>query len=88
MSPQFSAFLGGQPILSGHLRFFSLPEFNATDLATGSLRQLVYELYLARVLVRGGRVLGVLLELFDQLLTWLVVSGEDHKRLYYVPLSS
>src|SRR5919112_759997 len=69
-------------ILTARLRGLALAELDPPDLAAGGLRQLVYELYLARVLVRGGHPPGVVLEVFDQFLARLVVGGEDHVRLY------
>jgi len=55
----------------------ALAEFDAADLAGDGLGQLVGELNLARVLVRGGDGPAMLLELDDQGVGALVAGGQD-----------
>src|SRR5918997_2309787 len=77
--------VGRHLALAGRLGLLALPQLDAPDLAARGLGELFYELDLARVLVRGGLALAVVLYLPDQVLAWLVVGGEDHERLDQVP---
>src|ERR687898_117990 len=77
--------VGRHLALAGRLGLLALPQLDAPDLADRGLGELFYELDLARVLVRGGLALAVVLYLPDQLLARLVVGGEDYERLDQVP---
>ncbi len=59
----------------------SFAQFGATDLAAGRLWQFLEEFDLAGVLVRCRYLLGVILQLQTQLVTWRIASGQHDESL-------